>query len=327
MLKLKSISPSRIKTFDMCKYKYWLTYCTDAVLKSNWGAAHGSLIHDILEFYSTGDDPDWTARLYRGYGGILDTLDRFQKPAIMESPLVWAKPEEFAEKKPYCDTCPYANKEANQCDISLDKLDNLLGCPKTLFDGSISMIEQTIGRYEATWDNLLRDTNGVPTGVEYGFRIPLAARPDVPIHGYMDLVVEEDSETIHVYDYKAGKHTQNYKECHDDIQSRMYSLACRKEFIEDVNNKGYKYKHVMLTFDYFRNRPITLAFTAEEDQATEQFVIDKIHEIESTRWIDRIVRNDEELETKTRYGQVAFVCKYLCDSKVCKSRWEGRFEA
>ena len=327
MLKLKSISPSRIKTFDMCRFKYYLTYHTDAVLKSNWGASHGSLIHDILENLSTGADPDWTARLYRGYGGVLDTLDRFQKPEIMESPLVWAKDPEFAEKKPYCDTCPYANKEANQCDISLDKLDNLTGCPKWLFDGSISMLEETISRYEDVWDKMLRDDAGVPIGVEYGFRIPLDARPDVPIHGYMDLVIEEDPETIHVIDYKAGKHTQNYAECRKDIQSRMYSLACRKEFIEDVNGKGYNYKNVMLTFDYFRNRPIILAFTEDEDRATEQFVLDKIEEIESTKWINRIVRNNEEMDTKTGYGQVAFICKYLCDSAVCKSRWDGRFEA
>ena len=327
MLKLKSISPSRIKTFDMCRFKYWLTYHTDEVLKSNWGASHGTLIHDILENYSTGDDPDWTARLYRGYGGVLDTLDRFQKPEIMESPLVWAKPQEFDDKKPYCDTCPYANTKQNQCLVSLEPLDALSGCPKSLFDGSISMIEKVISRYEAVWDKMLRDAAGTPIGVEYGFRIPLAARPDVPIHGYMDLVIEEDPETIHVIDYKAGKHTQNYAECHKDIQSRMYSLACRKEFIEDCNNKGYKYKKVMLTFDYFRNNPITLAFTEEEDAATEQFVLDKIYEIESTKWIDRIVRNNTELETKTRYGQVAFVCKYLCDSKVCKKKWDGRFKA
>ena len=327
MLKLKSISPSRIKTFDMCKFKYWLTYHTDEVLKSNWGAAHGSLIHDILEFYSNDEDTDWMNRLYRGYAGVLETLDRYQKPEIMESPLIWAKAAEYQEKRPFCDTCPYANFDTHECGISREGLDNLTGCPKTLFDGSISMIERVLERYDAVWPSILRDANGVPIGTEYGFKIPLDARPDVPILGYMDLIIEENPETIHVIDYKAGKHTQNYDECRKDIQARMYSLACRKEFIEDVNDKGYKYKNVMLTFDYFRKNPITLAFTADEDLKTEQDVIDKIDEIESTKWINRIVRNNEEFETKTRYGQVGFTCKYLCDSTVCKRNWSGRFKA
>jgi hypothetical protein len=188
------------------------------------------------------------------------------------------------------------------------------------------MLENVIDRYADIWPKLLRDDTGAIIGAEYRFEIPLAERPDVPIHGFMDLVIEENEDTVHVIDYKAGKHTQDFMKCRDDIQVRMYSLACRKEFIEDVNNKGYKYKNVILTFDYFRGKPITLALSAEEDAATERFVIDKINEIESTQWIDRIVRNDEELETKTRFGQVAFTCKYLCDSDVCKSTWNGRFK-
>ena len=243
----------------------------------------------------------------------------------METPLVWAKPAEFHDKHPFCDTCPHARDGV--CGISMEPLDNLTGCPKTLFDGSISMIEEVMGRYDAVWPKVLRDANGAPVGCEYGFKIPLAARPDVPILGYMDLVIEEDPDTIHVIDYKAGKHTQDYAECRKDIQTRMYSLACRKEFIEDVSGKGFNYKNVILTFDYFRGNPITLAFTEEEDAATEKFVVNKIHEIESTDWIDRIVRSDAEMDTKNRYGQVAFTCKYLCDSGVCKRNWKGRFKA
>jgi len=326
MLKLSNISASRIKTFDTCKYQYWLKYVEHATMRSNWGAAHGSLLHDVLEFYSNEEDTDWMKRLYKGYAGELETLDRHGEMAMMESPLVWAKVKEYHQKPKLCDVCPHAETDENRCGISHEQLDALTGCPKPLFDESITMLEKVMARYQEIWPKLLKDEKGAIAGAEYRFQIPLAGRPDVPILGFMDLVVEENEDTIHVIDYKAGKKTQDFMECKDDIQVRMYSLACRKEFIEDVNNKGYKYKNVILTFDYFRNKPITLALSAEEDAATEKFVVDKIHEIEQTEWIDRIVRNDEELETKTRFGQVAFTCKYLCDSNVCKDTWKGRFK-
>lgn len=326
MLKLNSISPSRIKTYDTCKFKYWLTYCCpDVQLKSNFGAVHGSLIHDVLENYSNGSDMDPIGRLYRGYGGTLETLDRYQKPEIMESPLVWAKPKDYANKKPYCDTCPYVKTEENVCGISREPLDNLPGCPRDLFDGSIAMVERTISRYQEAWDRVLRDQDGVPIGCEYGFNITIPGT-DVPMIGYMDFVEVIDQDTIHVTDYKTGTHTQNYEECRKDIQVKMYSLASRRVFVDDVENRGFNFKNVILTFDYFTGSPITVAFSKDEDLETEKYVRDKIHEIQSTEWIDRIVRNNEELETKTRYGQVAFTCKYLCDSDVCKKLWKGRFK-
>lgn len=320
MLKLKSISPSRIKTFEMCKFKYWLTYNTDLELKTNWGACHGSLVHDVLEQYSNGQDPDWVARLYRGYGGVLKTLDRYQQPEVMESPLVWAKEKDYANKRPLCDTCPYASKEQNVCTISQKPLDALPGCPRDLFDGSIKMCETQIEKYKDRWDKTLRDPQGEVVGYEYGYRINIPGT-DVPIIGYMDLVIEEDPDTIHVIDYKTGTWTQDYLQCREDIQVKMYSLASRREFIDDISGKGYNYKNVILTFDYFTKNPITVAFTEEEDLATEEWVKNKVEEIESTAWIDRIVRDNSDFEKRW-----AWKCRSLCDTGVCSSQWKGKFK-
>jgi hypothetical protein len=321
MLKLKSCSPSRIKTFDMCKFKYWLTYhCPDVKLKSNWGAAHGSLLHDILENLANKEDTDWMSRLYRGYAGELSTLDRNGQPEIMESPLVWAKSKDYQDKKPYCDTCPY--KQEERCGISKQALSELTGCPRYLFDISVSMLESTIKRYQGgIWDKMLRDAKGVPIGTEYSFEIKIKGT-DVPLIGILDLVIEEDPETIHIIDYKSGAWVQNYAECREDIQVKIYSMASRKEFIEDVNNKGYKYKNVILTFDYFASNPITLAFTADEDAATEVWTANKINEIQNTNWIDRIVRSNDDFTKRW-----AWKCRSLCDTEVCASKWNGKFKA
>jgi hypothetical protein len=188
------------------------------------------------------------------------------------------------------------------------------------------MVEATIKRYENIWDKMLRDSDGNPVGCEYGFKINIPGT-DVPMNGYMDLVIEESPDTIHVIDYKTGTWTQNYEECCEDIQVRMYSLAARREFVDDISKKGYKYKNVILTFDYFTDKPIMVAFTAEQDLNTEREVLSKIKEIESTEWINRIVPSNSALEERNaRGGYKYFKCQYLCDAKVCASTWNGGFK-
>lgn len=321
-MKLKNISPSRIKTFDLCKFKYFLTYhCKDIELKSNWGAANGSVIHNVLEKYSMDVALDWIQELKDGFGGKLATLDKEGKLEIIPSPLLLAKAQDYAEKRPFCDTCEYVDNIKNKCSISLEPLNNLSGCPKTLFDGSKSMISKVINRYQnKIWPKILKDKNGTPIGTEYGYEI-LIPNTDVPIIGFMDLVIEEDPETIHIIDYKSGSWTQDYDECRNDIQVRMYSLAARREFIDDVNKKGYKYKNILLTFDYFAAKPILLSFSEEEDLDTEKDVERKIKEIESTKWIDRIVSSDADFKER-RFWK----CRSLCDTKVCSEQWKGRFQ-
>lgn len=318
-IKLKSISPSRIKTFDLCKFKYWLTYhCPDVELKSNYGAANGSLLHDILENYSLGRNTDWASQLYDGFGGKFKTLGRSGDPTVMDSPLIWAKDKDFKNKKPFCDNCPYRGDGI--CDISLEPLDNLSGCPKELFEQSGSMLQQTIARYEEIWDKTLRDNDGNIIGTEYELNVKIPGT-DVPLIGYMDLVIEEDPETIHIIDYKTGSWTQSYDECREDIQVRAYSWAGRKEFIEDVNNKGYGYKYVFLTFDYFVKSPVLIALSKEEDFKTERYLAEKVKEIQSTSWISRIVNDNSEFELKKNWK-----CRSLCDTKVCMEKWSGGFK-
>ena len=323
-MKLINISPSRIKTFDSCLFKYFLTYETDLVLKTNFGAVNGSLIHDILEHYANGKDTNWRARLFKGYAGTLAATNRKDKPILMESPLRWAKADAFQNKEPFCDTCEY--KDKSHCSISLEPLNNLTGCPKDLFDKSLSLVSQTIESYEDVWKKILKNKDGVPIGTEYSFEIVVPGT-DVPMIGIMDLVIEEDPETIHIIDYKTGVKSQSYQECLNDIQVKMYSLAARREFIDDIHKKGYKYKNIILTFDYFQDKPITLALTEEQDLETEKFVFNKIKEIQQTTWIHRIVKDNVNFDERSPSGGFKhFKCKYLCDSDLCSKQWKGRFE-
>lgn len=315
-MKLKSISPSRIKTYDSCLFKYYLNYVLFAKLKSNWGAVHGTLIHDLLEFYANGQDTAWLARMYRGYAGTLETLDRYHKPTIMETPLVWAKPKEYADIKPGCDGCPFADIPENKCRISLEPLDKLPGCPRMLFEKSIDMMEDVMERYKTDiWPKLMMDGDKI-VGAEMPFNLPIPGI-DTKMIGVMDLVIKHDEDTLEVIDYKSGKTTQTTEECMRDIQPRMYSLACRRLFVDDVLGLGYKFKNIVLTFDYFTNMPITVAFSKEEDDKTEQFVKNKVKEIEETDLITRIAGER---------GSFDWRCKYMCDIEVCEKNWKGNFK-
>jgi hypothetical protein len=313
-MKLKSISPSRIKTWDTCRFKYWLTYHTDLKLKENWGGMHGSLIHDVLENFTNGKDTDWMGRLYKGYGGVLDTLDYHQRPIVMESPLVWAKPKDFAEKQPMCDSCPYKGDDGT-CIISREQLTELSGCPRDLFQGSIAMVQFVMEKYKDIWPHILRDSEGNMIGTEYGFRLPLPGT-DVPVIGYMDLVVVWPDGVVEIIDYKTGTWTQTYDDCMKDIQVKTYALAARRIFVDDILDQGFDFKDVILTFDYFQGKPVTVGFTEEQDQETANELVKKVREIESAHDIWRCVRDPDTF----------WKCKALCDKDVCKAQWKGKFK-
>lgn len=314
-MKLLSISPSRIKTFDRCLFKYWLTYHGKIAMRSNFGAVHGSMLHDICEFYVTGEDKDWLKRLFEAYAGTLKTRDKYGKEICADSPLLLAKEADYKNQKPKCDICPYVT-ENGTCQISGENLNALNGCPKKLFETSVSTMRQVIESYEeSTWPLVLKDNTGKVIGAEYELNITLEGT-NIPLIGIMDLVIERDPETIEIIDYKFGNWTQNYDECREDIQVKIYSMAARKEFVDDVHNKGHKYKNIFLTFDYFTGSPVTIAYTKEEDKATESYVINKMREILSTNKITRVIGNKS----------FDWQCKSMCDINVCKREWKGEFE-
>lgn len=319
MLDLKSISPSRIKTFDQCLFKYWLTYNRpDVELKSNFGAEHGSLIHDILENYVKGDK-DWVKRLFKGYAGLLESVDKFGNKIVLDSPLKWAKDADFKNQKPYCDICPYKN-DNNTCGISNEPLDQLSGCPRKLFDESIRIVEKVIKRYRKAWSFVLRDADNNIVGCEYLYNVTLPSM-NIPNIGVMDLILRHNDQVLEIIDYKSGKWTQSEEECKQDIQVRTYSLIARKEFIEDINKKGFAYKNIILTFDYFQGNPITVTFDESEDKETEDFLYNKSLEIRNTKVIKRIVKSDADFDSKKFWK-----CRSLCDIEMCKKHWNGQFE-
>lgn len=307
---IKNASASRIEVFNTCLFKYFLTYHEKAKLKSNWGAAHGNLLHDILEKYANCTDKDWMDRLYKGYGGALITEDKFGATITLESPLVWAKSADYKDINPECDSCIFAQK--GQCAISRKPLDKLPGCPKKLFEKSVKILQDVFRRYNPLYSNA-----DMLIGTEYKieFTIP---NTDVPLVCILDLVIDRGGDVVEVIDYKFGNYTKDFNELSTDVQARICSYAARQEFINDINKKGFKYKHVFLTFDYFMNAPSTVAFTEAQDMATEKSLVLTVGKIKNTTEVTRLCGDRDPTSH--------WKCKAMCDPDVCRAKWKGIFK-
>lgn len=308
-MKLKSISPSRISTFDLCHFKYFLTYHLKEKLKTNYGALNGSIIHSILENYAKKANFDWMQQLYEGFSGNLQIENKFGEKEILESPLRYAAASVYKDVKPHCDLCPFADLKSNQCNISKQNIDKLAGCPKKLFEESIDLVRSAIEKYKDAFETRL-----IATELKVTFELPGCL---APITAIIDLVLRRDDHTIEVIDYKAGKSTKNFEECRSDIQVRTCSLAARKYFIENGEANGFPgITNIMICFDYFRDKPIRLAFTPEEDAETARMLVKKSIEIKSQKNVTRIAKPD----------YYPWECKALCDIDVCKKLWKKPFK-
>lgn len=308
MLDLKTLSASRIKTYEMCLFKYYMNYHLKQQLKTNWGALHGSLLHEVLRRYAAGDR-DWMTHLYNGYAGELVYEDNIGGDKKHDSPLKLAKDKEFKNIIPRCDTCCFKDKD--RCLISKESLDQLSGCPKNLFQLSVKLLTETIDRYQHVFNNPKSIL-----GIEYPYTLPIKG-VETKMIGYLDLVVEKDPETVMVLDYKSGTVTPTYDEFITDIQVRCYSWVVRKIFIEDMLQKGYRYKYVILKFDYLQHKPLTIAYTEKQDYDLETHLADVVNKIKNTKKITRIIGD----------GDFDWKCKYLCDIEKCQEFWKGDFDA
>jgi len=122
------------------------------------------------------------------------------------------------------------------------------------------------------------------------------------IKGFMDLVIEEDKETLLVLDWKTGKHTMSQKEAHRDAQVLMYRIAA------EILYPGYKYYNICL--DYLQKRPVWVA-------PTDKMV--KGAKIAIKRYWNILTAMTEV--PRRQWEEPNFRCKYLCDRQTCDAKW------
>ena len=287
---LKSISASRIKTWQRCKFQYYLQYVLRLDMGTNWGAQHGTAIHNVLEQYAQGNR-DWEKSLLAAY---LAPCER-RGTRVLEH----AKAVDYDKIKTKCDKCQFYNEGV--CGLENKPVDQLKGCGRLLFGRSKRLMEKYLDEHAYIYDREIM-------GIEKEFKLDISdGRIAI---GFMDYIYRMDNDVIHMIDYKTSKKfepAQNFKAIKGDIQAQMYAWALSQLFPGEA---------IMLTFHFFMNRPITVWYNAAEIETIKDKVIgiwDAIVEYEE-RSVCRLM--DESGD-----NWLPNECKFLCDTETCHKQW------
>jgi hypothetical protein len=240
--------------FDKCCPKCKGTNYQKPQLSTNWGAVHGTALHQIMENYAlavrgTHNDSsqltpeetskflDWKTALKEAYKRGTKNGQSKEDFAIYDI----AKPKDVESESGWCDSCVFG--EDAPCEITGESLSEMkkhgcVGCPKSLYVKSLKTVSKYIERY----DQVLK--NRKILGIEFPFNLVLGKDingNDVITTGFIDLVTELDSDTIEVIDHKFGSWVPGFDEFSEDIQARLYALISRtlfpqyKEYIINEN--------------------------------------------------------------------------------------------
>lgn len=349
---IKSISASRIKTYQHCQFKYILNYmlkeCKDCgetfytpemhddncphcgsenfgrvSMRSNWGAVHGTALHQVMENYAlairgTREDGtpvteeekeqwlNWEEEVRKIYFRGTDNGQTDPDFAIYDL----AKPKDVNNEDKWCENCK-TRKENALCYVTGETLREMQargcqGCPEGLYEESMELMAKYVARYKPVLHN--RKILGVEAFFDLDFGVIDIHGNPVRSIGYIDLVTELDEDTIEVVDHKFGAWVPSFEEFHEDVQVKLYSLAARQLF------PGYK--EYIITFDYARKNPLSMAYTPEEDAETKKYVINQWEKIAGPQRVKRTM-----VQGNGRDPESSWKCKVMCCTETCKKQW------
>lgn len=318
----KALSASRCKTFELCTFKYFLTYelyicprcdyltyitellktnislenkkcpycqvdLIQPLMGENWAAKFGGLIHYIMESYARTFLPN-QSQDNRDWKSLLIKVFSSQNKETGKIDFNIAKACDFSEITPLCQTCKFAQN--GKCFITGESLTNLSGCPLNILKQAEKICAFYIKKYGKRFKKDL-------IGVEEEFKLDIGF--GVSLLGFKDLVLKSNN-VIEIIDYKTGKYVQTYKQLKEDVQAQIYSLSAKTKY------PGYD--AYLLTFDYVQGNPVTVTFTKEEDEANKAKLIKIFDKIKNTIQISR--------------RPYDYVCKYMCDRPSCDIFWD-----
>ncbi len=318
-----ALSASRLKTFEDCVFKYFLTYevyicencknftyvtellrlnilldqlkcpvCSSEKLSrlpssENWGARFGSVVHKVMELY---------AKSYLLNGNLNDRNWKNNLILALSSQIEdlghinWnlAKQDEYANIVPNCNNCPH--NVNSSCIITNEPIAKLSGCPLFLYNRAVSYIERYIKKYQNGFEHGL-------ISVEQEFAFEVA--DGIKLTGFKDLVLKSEN-VLEIIDYKTGKHVPSYNALRESLQPQIYSIAAKKMY------PGYD--AYMLIFDFATTKPVTLTYTEQEDEANKNKIINMFHKIVMTKSLKR--------------RPFDHYCRNLCDRATCDVIWD-----
>lgn len=271
---------SRIKSYKNCEFKYALEYhlMYPPMKTGNIYAEKGSAVHVALEKWA------------RAKLGLEDNADvdyeKVLKEYYAETQLWKLDNRDVGKGHPHpveksCESCPWATKD-NKCEISNRPIENTEGCPRPNFEEDLELTEKSLSREGYNPLRLVKNAFGEEVfekkilGVEHKFEMELGG---VKVRGVMDLVFEDDEDTIEVCDYKTGRAMSYNKACKDP-QVRIYGAVARILWPQ--------YKYVLVTLHYLKTRPVTVSLSAEDDEKTIMSLQNNFREISENKHPRRV---------------------------------------
>jgi len=256
---------SRIKTYRQCEFRYFLEYMVEFPLMRGDSiyTGKGSAVHEALEGWANfklGVEKKEGVLVEESYEKTLINYYKEHKTWTLDqrTPDKQGKPRGFPHPvEKTCESCPWATKD-NRCEIADMAIDAVEGCPRPNFQDDLDLTEKTLTRKD--YDPLALDDEGNFKRKIIGAEVPFEDYlGGVKVRGVIDLVVEDDPETLEICDYKTGK-SMSYDKAAVDPQVRTYGAIARKLWPQ--------YKYILVTLHYLRKYPVTIPLSPEDDEWT-----------------------------------------------------------
>ena len=265
-MKLRYLSPSRINKYNGCEYAYHLAY--DLGLKGfqNLGAYKGEICHAVLEtiLEKVKDlGKSETFETIKNYESIL-----MQQIEEIKSELTLSE-EDIQDCRSMLElmlndkNADYFNKKI----IGIErKFDLVISKDGVLIDDRMEDRAKDLGLDEVLYfDSYYSELDA--------FRV----------YGIIDLVIERDSDTIEIIDWKTGKVKKKYDQLKKDPQLLTYNMAARYIFPQ--------YKNIIITIYYARGKPLTFCFDENDFNITVSALYNKWTRIRNNRNPSRNVKD------------------------------------
>jgi len=261
------LSASRIKTLNQCPMKFYLSYVAPYTVEmpKSWGAANGTLLHEVFEEYASGENRDWRNNLMTKFRNamtdqkVLNSVFKFykgQKITVAEA---------IKDSKRSCGKCPFGNLMSDGQSIFC----KAAGMTTNEFQGTPrAMLEDTIKLAEVIFDPDFNPIDEMKVlGVEHEFDVTF--ENGVRTYGFIDLVSEVNDETIEIRDYKSAKKTPTTKDIdkgwiNRDVQMELYFCIARYCCKNNIPPFSNKYKNIFITIHFLRSGPITMVYNESD---------------------------------------------------------------
>lgn len=257
------LSASRIKTLQQCPMKFYLTYVAPYTVEmpDSWGAANGTLLHEVFEEYANGINRDWRNNIISKFRAMINN------PEVLNSVFKFYKGQKITiadaikDSKRSCGKCPFgtimADGQTVFCGAVGMATNEFSGTPK-------AMLEDTIKLAEVIFDPDFNPIDEMKVlSVEHEFDVTF--ENGIRTYGFIDLISEVNEDSIEIRDYKSAKRTPTTKDIdkgwiNRDIQMELYYCIAKYCCKNNIPPFSSKYKNIFVTIHFLRSGPITMVY-------------------------------------------------------------------